>query len=90
VRVVLVTGIWPPDPGEGPDRLALERRAGELGLDGRARFLGNVSREGVLWRFGDDDLRRRLAEAAQGSVATYTEEAVFGRIEEKLARVSQL
>ena len=142
--------------GDGPDRLALERRAGELGLDGRARFFGSVPRESVLrlfraadasvlsssWEnfphtvvealavgspviatavggvpevvrdgengllvppgdpealasairrfFGDDDLRRRLAEAAQGSVAAYTEEAVFGRIEEELARVSQL
>lgn len=44
--------------GDGPDRLALERRARELGLDGRARFLGNVSREGVL----------RLFRAADASV----------------------
>jgi len=141
--------------GDGPDRPALERRVRELGLDGRARFLGSVSRESVLrlfraadasvlsssWEnfphtvvealavgtpviatavggvpevvrdgengllvppddpdalaaairrfFGDDELRRRLAEAARGSVAAYTEEAVFGRIEEELARVSQ-
>ena len=141
--------------GDGPDRLALERRARELGLDGRARFLGSVPRESVLrlfraadasvlsssWEnfphtvvealavgtpviatavggvpevvrdgengllvppgdpealaaairrfFGDHELRRRLAAAAPGSVVTYTEEAVFGRIEEELARVSQ-
>ncbi len=37
--------------GDGPDREALERRAHELGLDGRARFLGNVSRDGVLRLF---------------------------------------
>jgi len=140
--------------GDGPDRLALERRAHELGLDGRARFLGSVSRESVLrlfraadasvlsssWEnfphtvvealavgcpviatavggvpevvrdgengllvppddpealaaairrfFGDHELRRRLAAAAPGSVVTYTEEAVFGWIEEELARVS--
>jgi len=141
--------------GDGPDRLALERRARELGLDGRARFLGSVPRESVLrlfraadasvlsssWEnfphtvvealavgtpviatavggvpevvrdgengllvppgdpealaaairrfFGDHELRRRLSAAAPGSVLTYTEEAVFGRIEEELARVSQ-
>jgi glycosyltransferase involved in cell wall biosynthesis len=34
--------------GDGPDREALERRAGELGLDGRARFLGPQPREAVL------------------------------------------
>ena len=141
--------------GDGPDRLALERRVRELGLDGRARFLGSISREGVLrlfraadasvlsssWEnfphtvvealavgspviatavggvpevvrdgengllvppgdpealasairrfFDDGELRRRLAEAAPGSVATYTEEVVFARIEEELSRVSQ-
>jgi glycosyltransferase involved in cell wall biosynthesis len=36
--------------------------------------------------FADDGLRRRLAEAASGSVAGYTEQAVFARIEEELAR----
>jgi len=141
--------------GDGPDRPALERRVRELGLDGRARFLGSVSRESVLrlfraadasvlsssWEnfphtvvealavgtpviatavggvpevvrdgengllvppddpealaaairrfFGDGELRRRLAEAARGSVAAYTEEAVFGRIEEELARTAE-
>jgi len=138
--------------GDGPDRGRLERRAGELELDGRTRFLGSMPRESVLrlfraadvsllsssWEnfphtvvealavgcpviatavggvpevvrdgengllvppddpealaaairrfFADDDLRRRLAEAASGSVAGYTEDAVFARIEEELAR----
>jgi glycosyltransferase involved in cell wall biosynthesis len=36
----------------------------------------------------DDALRRRLADAAPGSVAGYTEESVFTRIEEELARVT--
>jgi glycosyltransferase involved in cell wall biosynthesis len=31
--------------GDGPDRAALERRASELGLDGRVRFLGARPRE---------------------------------------------
>jgi glycosyltransferase involved in cell wall biosynthesis len=140
--------------GDGPDRDALERRARELGLDGRVRFLGNVSRDGVLrlfraadasllsssWEnfphtvvealavgspviatavggvpevvrdgengllvppgdaealaaaigrfFGDGALRDRLAEAAVGSVAEYTEDAVFSRIEEELVRAA--
>ncbi len=44
--------------GDGPDRGALERRARELGLDGRVSFLGTVSREQVL----------RLFRAADASV----------------------
>jgi len=142
--------------GDGPDREQLERRARELGLEGRARFLGSVPRESVLRLFraadaavlssswenlphtvlealavgspviatavggvpeivhdgengllvapndpealagairrllADDDLRRRLAEAAPPSVAGYTEEAVFGRIAELLERVASL
>lgn len=44
--------------GDGPDRPALERRAAELGLDGRVRFLGSVPRETVL----------RLFRAADASV----------------------
>jgi glycosyltransferase involved in cell wall biosynthesis len=140
--------------GDGPDREALEARSHELGLDGRARFLGTLSREAVLrlfraadgsllsssWEnfphtvvealavgtpviatavggvpeivkegrngllvrpgdpaelagairrfFEDDALRRRLGEAAAGSVAAYTEDAVFARIEEELVRVA--
>jgi glycosyltransferase involved in cell wall biosynthesis len=37
--------------GDGPERVGLERRAGELGLDGRVRFLGRVSRDEVLRLF---------------------------------------
>lgn len=37
--------------GDGPDRDALERRARELGVDGRARFLGSVPRDAVLRLF---------------------------------------
>ena len=44
--------------GDGPEREALERRAAELGLDGRVRFLGSVPRERVL----------RLFRAADASV----------------------
>jgi glycosyltransferase involved in cell wall biosynthesis len=41
--------------GDGPDRADLERRASELSLDGRARFLGPQPRETVfeLLRAGD-------------------------------------
>lgn len=41
--------------GEGPDRVALERRVCELGLEGRVRFLGAVPREQVLRLFGAAD-----------------------------------
>ncbi len=141
--------------GDGPDRGALERRARELGVDGRARFLGSVPRDDVLrlfraadasvlsssWEnlphtvlealavgspviatsvggvpevvrdgengllvpardpralaeairrfFADEDLRARLAAAAAGSVAGYTEDAVFSRIEERLAEAAR-
>jgi len=37
---------------------------------------------------GDEELRRRLAEAAPASVADSTEEAVFSRIEEELRRAA--
>jgi glycosyltransferase involved in cell wall biosynthesis len=37
--------------GDGPERAALELRTTELGLDGRVRFLGSVSRERVLELF---------------------------------------
>ena len=145
-----VPGVTLAIAGDGPEREPLQRRARELGLDSRARFLGAVSRETVLrlfhaadasllsssWEnfphtvvealavgcpviatavggvpevvrdgengllvppgepdalaaairrfFGDDDLRRRLAEAAGGSVAEYAEESVFSRIEDEL------
>jgi glycosyltransferase involved in cell wall biosynthesis len=44
--------------GDGPERPALERRAAELGLESRVRFLGSVPRETVL----------RLFRAADASV----------------------
>ena len=44
--------------GDGPERAALERRAGELGLDGRVSFLGSMPRGQVL----------RLFRAADASV----------------------
>jgi glycosyltransferase involved in cell wall biosynthesis len=141
--------------GDGPDRGALERRARDLGVDRRARFLGSVPRDGVLrlfraadasllsssWEnlphtvlealavgspviatsvggvpevvrdgengllvpardphalaeairrfFADEDLRARLAAAAPGSVAGYTEESVFSRIDERLAEAAR-
>ena len=37
--------------GEGDERAALERRAHELGLDGRVRFLGSLPRDEVLALF---------------------------------------
>ncbi|HET7745562.1 MAG TPA: glycosyltransferase family 4 protein [Gaiellaceae bacterium] len=37
--------------GDGPEREGLERRATELGLDGRVRFLGALPRDGVLRLF---------------------------------------
>jgi glycosyltransferase involved in cell wall biosynthesis len=150
--VAAAPGVTLAIAGDGPDREWLERRAGELGLEGRARFLGSMPREDVLglfhaadasllsssWEnfphtvvealavgspviatavggvpevvrdgengllvppddpevlgaairrfFADDDLRRRLAEAVSRSVAGYTEDVVFARIEEELAR----
>jgi glycosyltransferase involved in cell wall biosynthesis len=138
--------------GDGPERDALERRARELGLDGRVSFLGAVPRERVLrlfraadasvlpsaWEnfphavvealavgcpviatavggvpevvrdgengllvapgdpgalgaaiarfFADAELRGKLSAAAPGSVAGYSEQAVFERIEFELER----
>jgi glycosyltransferase involved in cell wall biosynthesis len=37
--------------GDGPERAGLERRAGELGVEGRIRFLGPLGREEVLTVF---------------------------------------
>jgi len=53
-----VDGVSLVVAGDGPERAALERRAAELGLDGRVRFLGSVPRETVL----------RLFRAADASV----------------------
>jgi glycosyltransferase involved in cell wall biosynthesis len=41
--------------GDGPERERLERRAAELGLDGRVRFLGARTRAQVLDLFGAAD-----------------------------------
>jgi len=41
--------------GDGPDRATLEARATELGLVGRARFLGSVARDQVVRLFGAAD-----------------------------------
>jgi glycosyltransferase involved in cell wall biosynthesis len=46
-----VPGVTLAIAGDGPDRASLERSARELGLDGRARFLGSLPREGVLRLF---------------------------------------
>jgi len=141
--------------GEGPERERLERRSHELGLDARVRFLGSLSRNGVLrlfraadgsllsssWEnfphtvvealavgcpviatsvggvpevvddgvngllvppddpqalsgaisrfFADSALRRRLADGAPGSVAGYSEDAVFTRIEDVLEQAAR-
>jgi glycosyltransferase involved in cell wall biosynthesis len=61
--------------GDGPDRPALERRAAELGLDGRARFLGSVSREDVL----------RLFRAAEGALLSSSWENLPHTVLEALA-----
>jgi glycosyltransferase involved in cell wall biosynthesis len=140
--------------GDGPERGALERRVGELGLDRRVRFLGSVPREMVLrlfraadasvlpsaWEnfphtvvealavgcpviatavggvpevvrdgengllvgpndsaglaaairrfFADAELRERLRAVAPGSVAGYSEQAVFETIEAELAKAA--
>jgi glycosyltransferase involved in cell wall biosynthesis len=42
--------------GDGPERSALERRAGELALEGRVRFLGSVPRGTVLRLFRAADV----------------------------------
>lgn len=141
--------------GDGPERDALERRARELGVAPRVRFLGPLPREGVLflfraadasllpsaWEnfphtvveslavgtpviatavggvpevvrdgengllvapgdadalaraierlFRDADLREELTSITSASVASYTEEAVFSRIEDTLAEAAR-
>jgi len=149
-----VDGVSLVVAGDGPERGALERRVVELGLDGRVRFLGSVSRQVVLrlfragdasvlpsaWEnfphtvvealavgcpviatavggvpevvrdgqngllvapndtaalgeaisrfFADPGLRARLSAAAPGSVAGYSEDAVFASIEAELERAA--
>jgi glycosyltransferase involved in cell wall biosynthesis len=61
--------------GDGPERPALERRVRELGLDGRARFLGSVERDAVL----------RLFRAADASLLTSSWENLPHAVLESLA-----
>ena len=46
-----VDGVTLAIAGDGPDLPDLRRRVAELGLDGRVRFLGPLSRNGVLTLF---------------------------------------
>jgi glycosyltransferase involved in cell wall biosynthesis len=73
--VAAVPGVTLAIAGDGPDRAALERRARELALDGRARFLGSLSREGVL----------RLFRAADASVLSSSWENFPHTVVEALA-----
>jgi glycosyltransferase involved in cell wall biosynthesis len=61
--------------GDGPERAALERRAGELELGSRVRFLGSVPRERVL----------RLFRAADASVLPSAWENLPHTVVESLA-----
>ncbi len=61
--------------GDGPDRDALERLARELGVDGRARFLGSLPRDRVL----------RLFRAADASVLSSSWENLPHTVLEALA-----
>jgi glycosyltransferase involved in cell wall biosynthesis len=49
--VARVDGVSLVVAGDGPERGALERRAAELGLDGRVRFVGPLARNEVLTLF---------------------------------------
>jgi glycosyltransferase involved in cell wall biosynthesis len=49
--VAQVDGVTLLLAGDGPERSALERRARELGLDGRVRFLGAQTRDEVIGLF---------------------------------------
>jgi glycosyltransferase involved in cell wall biosynthesis len=49
--LVGVPGVTLVVAGDGPERVALERRSAELGLDERVRFLGSVPRDRVLELF---------------------------------------
>ena len=49
--VARVDGVSLVVAGDGPERGALERRAAELGLDGRVRFVGPLARTEVLTLF---------------------------------------
>jgi glycosyltransferase involved in cell wall biosynthesis len=49
--VARVAGVSLLVAGDGPEREEMERRADELRLGGRVRFLGPLPREDVLWLF---------------------------------------
>jgi glycosyltransferase involved in cell wall biosynthesis len=53
--VAATPGVTLVIAGDGPDRRALERRMQQLGLGGRVRFLGSVSRSAVLRLFRASD-----------------------------------
>ncbi|HUJ91575.1 MAG TPA: glycosyltransferase family 4 protein [Gaiellaceae bacterium] len=53
--VAAVDGVALAIAGEGDERAPLERRAAELGLDARVRFLGALPRERVLELFSGAD-----------------------------------
>ena len=53
--LALVPDVTLAVAGDGPERARLERRTHELGLDARVRFLGSVSRDGVLRLFRSAD-----------------------------------
>jgi glycosyltransferase involved in cell wall biosynthesis len=53
--VAQVDGVELVVAGDGPERPALERRAGELGLERRVRFAGPLDRLGVLELFRGAD-----------------------------------
>jgi glycosyltransferase involved in cell wall biosynthesis len=51
VAIASLPGVRLAVLGDGPERGRLERRAAELGLDGRVRFLGGGARDDVLTLF---------------------------------------
>lgn len=73
--LVQVPGVTLHVLGDGPERERLERRAAELGLDGRARFLGGGDRSQVL----------RLFRAADASLLPSTWENFPHTVVEALA-----
>jgi len=73
--LALVPGVTLAVAGDGPDRTALERRARELGIDGRVRFLGSLPRGEVI----------RLFRAADASVLSSSWENFPHTVVEALA-----
>jgi glycosyltransferase involved in cell wall biosynthesis len=73
--VAQVDGVALVVAGDGPERGVLERRASELGLSGRVRFLGAQPRDGVL----------RLFRAADAAILTSAWENLPHSVLEALA-----